>query len=110
MNTDLQISPTHAFPSEPDSKLYTIEEGVLKEADVNHDDTILDEIVSRDHNSVSGETFPLFHKQVVKERIQLLALFLCMYLLGWNDGGLGALLPRIQQFYHVSICANCMTD
>ncbi|KAF8630980.1 hypothetical protein AX15_002703 [Amanita polypyramis BW_CC] len=44
----------------------------------------------------------LSRRHVSKERIQLLALCFCMYLLGWNDGSVGSLLPRIQHAYHAS--------
>ncbi|KAF8335225.1 hypothetical protein F5887DRAFT_989559 [Amanita rubescens] len=63
-----------------------IKEGPLTVAGTDVDTSTLSK---GDHDS---ETYPLSRKQV------LLALFLCMYL-GWNDGGLGALLPRIQRFY-----------
>ncbi|KAK7057827.1 MFS domain-containing protein [Favolaschia claudopus] len=37
----------------------------------------------------------------MKERIQLFTLCWVLFLAGWNDGSLGPLLPRIQEFYHI---------
>jgi len=37
------------------------------------------------------------------EMIQLIALFFFVFLIGWNDGSNGPLLPRIQEVYHVTI-------
>lgn len=41
-------------------------------------------------------------KQKKAERIQLMALFWFAFLVGWNDGSTGPLLPRIQEVYHVT--------
>lgn len=38
----------------------------------------------------------------LRERIQFFALCYAMFLLGWNDGTTGPLLPRIQEVYHVT--------
>jgi len=35
-------------------------------------------------------------------RIQLISLGWTLFLIGWNDGSTGPLLPRIQEVYHVS--------
>ncbi|KAI0269986.1 MFS general substrate transporter [Gloeopeniophorella convolvens] len=50
-----------------------------------------------------------------KGRLQMTALCWTMFLLGWNDGSVGPLLPRIQQVYHVDFfivslifVANCL--
>jgi hypothetical protein len=40
-------------------------------------------------------------KQIKTASLQLLAMSWNMFLLGWNDGSLGPLLPRIQEVYHV---------
>jgi hypothetical protein len=40
-------------------------------------------------------------KQRITENIQFAALCWCFFLVGWNDGSTGPLLPRIQDFYHV---------
>ena len=39
--------------------------------------------------------------QRLRARIQFLALCWVVYLLGWNDGTTGPLLPRIQKVCHV---------
>ncbi|KAJ7269868.1 major facilitator superfamily domain-containing protein [Mycena rebaudengoi] len=44
---------------------------------------------------------PTSKQQVFRERIQLLALYWSLFIIGWNDGTLGPLLPRIQSVYHV---------
>jgi len=36
-----------------------------------------------------------------RANIQLVSLGLCLFLVGWNDGTTGPLLPRIQSFYRV---------
>ncbi|KAJ6497304.1 MFS general substrate transporter [Mycena sanguinolenta] len=36
-----------------------------------------------------------------QERIQLITLCWTLFLLGWNDGSLGPLIPRIQRVYHI---------
>lgn len=38
----------------------------------------------------------------LRERIQFFSLCYAMFLLGWNDGTTGPLLPRIQEVYHVT--------
>lgn len=42
-----------------------------------------------------------------KARMQFAACCLPLFVMGWNDGATGPLLPRIQENYHV--CALCMT-
>lgn len=46
---------------------------------------------------------PLSNTQERKARIQFLALCWSLFVLGWTDGTVGPLLPRIQQFYDVSL-------
>ena len=46
---------------------------------------------------------PLSKTQERKARIQFLALCWSLFVLGWTDGSVGPLLPRIQQFYDVSL-------
>lgn len=38
-----------------------------------------------------------------KARVQFATLCWSIFVVGWNDGTLGPLLPRLQEFYHVSI-------
>jgi hypothetical protein len=45
---------------------------------------------------------PLSKKQERRARIQFLALCWSLFVLGWTDGSVGPLLPRIQQVYDVS--------
>ncbi len=40
-------------------------------------------------------------KHKTAEKIQFSALCWCIFLIGWNDGTTGPLLPRIQEVYHV---------
>ncbi len=58
----------------------------------------------RNHNSLSSEHPPPAQtlKQVTRERIQFLSLCWTIFLVGWNDGSTGPLLPRIQSVYGVS--------
>ncbi|KAJ7267042.1 major facilitator superfamily domain-containing protein [Mycena haematopus] len=44
---------------------------------------------------------PRSKQHVFRERVQLFALYWCLFLAGWNDGTAGPLIPRIQQVYHV---------
>ncbi|KAJ7927611.1 major facilitator superfamily domain-containing protein [Mycena leptocephala] len=44
---------------------------------------------------------PRSNQHVFRERVQLFALYWCMFLAGWNDGSAGPLIPRIQKVYHV---------
>jgi len=41
-------------------------------------------------------------KEARTARAQFLALCWSLFLIGWTDGSIGPLLPRIQKFYHVS--------
>ena len=41
-------------------------------------------------------------KEARLARAQFLALCWALFVLGWNDGSIGPLLPRIQKFYDVS--------
>jgi len=50
---------------------------------------------------------PRSRKQITKGRIQFLALCVCLFLAGWNDGSTGPLLLRIQDAYHVWFYDNC---
>ncbi|KAJ7288976.1 major facilitator superfamily domain-containing protein [Mycena rebaudengoi] len=40
-------------------------------------------------------------RQLLLAKVQLITLCWTLFLIGWNDGTLGPLLPRIQQVYHV---------
>ncbi|KAF7360332.1 MFS domain-containing protein [Mycena venus] len=44
---------------------------------------------------------PRLSQHVFRERVQLFALYWCLFLAGWNDGSAGPLIPRIQKVYHV---------
>ena len=59
-----------------------------------------------DASGVEVKTIPLPASKGVRLRanMQLVALCFSMFLLGWNDGPTGPLLPRFQSFYHVCIC------
>ena len=74
------------------------------------DGTILD-VESTDHDQrAQSELDPLIRKDVKiltkKEArlalAQFLALCWALFVMGWNDGSTGPLLPRIQIFYDVS--------
>ena len=54
------------------------------------------------NNGSSEPPPPQTPKQAAKERIQFLALCLSIFLVGWNDGTTGPLLPRVQSVYRVS--------
>ena len=43
----------------------------------------------------------LLRTQKIKGRIQFMALCWTLFLIGWNDGCTGPLLPRIKKVYHV---------
>ncbi|KAJ7634865.1 MFS general substrate transporter [Roridomyces roridus] len=51
--------------------------------------------------SNSAKDAPRSRQHVNRERIQLAALYWCLFLAGWNDGSAGPLIPRIQKVYHV---------
>lgn len=42
--------------------------------------------------------------------VQYCTLLFTMFLTGWNDGTIGPLLPRIQNYYHASDCPSQITD
>ena len=43
----------------------------------------------------------LLKTQKIRGQIQFMALCWSLFLLGWNDGCTGPLLPRIKEVYHV---------
>jgi hypothetical protein len=51
--------------------------------------------------SQTPEREPRTRKQIVAGNIQYAALCFSMFMLGWNDGSTGPLLPRIQEVYGV---------
>lgn len=53
---------------------------------------------------VSNVTLGLSKLQKRNSMVQFLALCWCIFMVGWNDGSTGPLLPRIQEDYRV--CAN----
>jgi hypothetical protein len=66
----------------------------------DHAGDVVDTVTGAQHSTaLSGPT--MTKTQVKTARIQLLALAWTMFMLGWNDGSLGPLLPRIQEVYHV---------
>ncbi|KAJ7158305.1 major facilitator superfamily domain-containing protein [Mycena crocata] len=52
---------------------------------------------------------PRLRQHVLRERVQLFALYWCMFLAGWNDGTAGPLIPRIQRVYHVGFAVVSLT-
>ena len=52
-------------------------------------------------NSIIVPSRVLLKTQKITSRIQFAALCWSLFLLGWNDGTIGPLLPRIQEVYHV---------
>ena len=110
MSVELPVLPTPAseatiiFSHFQRDKVPTIEKGVVNVTDTDLDFIALSKgIVTHNHNVMDGMAFQPSRRHVAKARIQLIALCFCMYLLGWNDGSIGPLLPRIQRVYHVSI-------
>ena len=73
-------------------------------------DTTNQDVESTDHGRAQSELDPLIAKDVkvpTKQeartaRAQFLSLCWALFVLGWNDGSIGPLLPRIQEFYDVS--------
>ncbi|KAJ6627841.1 major facilitator superfamily domain-containing protein [Mycena sp. CBHHK59/15] len=53
------------------------------------------------HSDPTPSALPHLKQHVLRERLQLCALYWCMFLAGWNDGTAGPLIPRIQRVYHV---------
>jgi hypothetical protein len=49
-------------------------------------------------------SIPLRRDQKNRARVQFLALCWTLFLIGWNDGTTGPLLPRIQLAYDVRSC------
>ncbi|KAF7325726.1 MFS domain-containing protein [Mycena kentingensis (nom. inval.)] len=49
----------------------------------------------------STEPAPRTKEHIFRERVQLAALYWCLFMAGWNDGSAGPLIPRIQKVYHV---------
>ena len=75
------------------------------------DSTNLDvESTNHGHSLAQSELDPLIAKDVkapTKQeartaRAQFLSLCWALFVLGWNDGSIGPLLPRIQEFYDVN--------
>jgi hypothetical protein len=59
------------------------------------------ELREKVESSGSQTPAPRTRKQVVAGNIQYFALCFSFFLLGWNDGSIGPLLPRIQGVYGV---------
>lgn len=45
-------------------------------------------------------------EQIIASRIQFAALCLSLFLLGWNDGSTGPLIPRLREVYNVRIISS----
>jgi hypothetical protein len=60
------------------------------------------ESVIYDGNGSTGNS--LTREQKNKAHVQFLALCWTLFLIGWNDGTTGPLLPRIQLVYNVRSC------
>ncbi|KAF9263216.1 MFS general substrate transporter, partial [Marasmius fiardii PR-910] len=50
----------------------------------------------------TDESFIQSKAQIKRARVQLATLFWTHFLIGWNDGSTGPLLPKIQEVYHVN--------
>jgi hypothetical protein len=59
-------------------------------------ETVQDSSTMRDETGQATRS-----KKNSREYVQLSALYWSMFVLGWNDGSTGPLLPRIQEVYHV---------
>ena len=60
-----------------------------------------DEIKGTASSNLNVPSSPLLKTQKIRGRIQFAVLCWSLFLLGWNDGCTGPLLPRIQEVYHV---------
>ena len=106
MSIELQVipTPTPGAAITDINDVPAIEEGVVNVTGTNLDFIALNRgVATHDHNAMDGMAFQPSRRHTAKARIQLIALCFCMYLLGWNDGSVGPLLPRIQNTYHVSV-------
>nr|GAT57340.1 predicted protein [Mycena chlorophos] len=56
-----------------------------------------------DHEHENATSHPL------RARLHLCAIYLSMFLAGWNDGSSGPLIPRIQKVYHVGFLVVSLT-
>ena len=68
------------------------------------DEINLNETAPSSSSSFSSSTVPslaLLQTQKIRGHIQFMALCWTLFLLGWNDGCIGPLLPRIKEVYHV---------
>ena len=78
----------------------------LSEKALNPVSSMTADISAIDASDVEDKSIPSSASKGVRLRanIQLVALCFSVFLLGWNDGPTGPLLPRFQSFYHVRIC------
>lgn len=72
----------------------------LKSSD--NDSTILRTTTDLSTGTHTAELSPLSKQQKRYSMIQFVAFCWCFWIIGWNDGSLGPLLPRIQHDYQVS--------
>ena len=63
--------------------------------------TILPVGTSRATDEIKGTESALLKTQKFRGQIQFAALCWSLFMIGWNDGCAGPLLPRIQEVYHV---------
>jgi hypothetical protein len=54
---------------------------------------------------IANDVKALTKQEARSARVQFLALCWALFIIGWNDGSTGPLLPRIQLFYNVSSTA-----
>ena len=65
------------------------------------DGNLVVELREKVESSGSQAPVPRTRKQIVAGNIHYFALCFSFFLLGWNDGSIGPLLPRIQRVYGV---------
>lgn len=96
----IQLSPTISRPpSTADSKIlhtacHCSSPPPLDTIYVQQNDTMMDSLKI----SLNSQR----RKQKMAERLHLCACFWFAFIIGWNDGSTGPLLPRIREVYHVN--------
>ena len=104
ISLDLSNSPTAApIHSVIRNSRHTIFKSIIN-VDTTSTLDSADEIngtISSSSSIVPSESSSLSKIQKIKGRIQFAALCWSLFVIGWNDGCTGPLLPRIQEEYHV---------
>ncbi|KAF8637248.1 hypothetical protein AX17_002959 [Amanita inopinata Kibby_2008] len=107
MSIELEVLSTKSGETLPISVLHhhhhaplSTEQIVVNATGSNFDVATQRKIAS--HNVEHPASRPLTRKQISTARAQFLTVCLSLFLVGWNDGSTGPLLPRIQRVYHVS--------